>query len=82
MGYIEFVARLPEKKGMLGTREIAKAVKAGTVKRVIAASNCPEELLAKVRGEYVVIERFEGDSKQLGTKLGKPFSVAMVGYEN
>ncbi len=79
---MELVTKLPEKKGMIGTREIARAVKAGKVKRVIAAKNCPQQLLDKVKHESVATEIFDGDEKQLGTKLGKPFSVAMVGYEN
>ena len=73
------ITQLPAKKGIIGVREIAKAVSAGKIKRVIIANNCPDFLLNKISG--VVIEKFDGSQKQLGTKLGKPFAVAMAGYE-
>ena len=66
---------------MVGAREIAKAAKAGKVKHVVVATNCPDVLLAGVYDAGIKIEIFEGDTAQLGTKLGKPFPVAMVGYE-
>ena len=72
------VTKLPEKQGIIGTREIAKAVREGKVTRVIVAANCPISLRERVGS--VAVEEFDGDAKQLGTKLGKPFSVAMVGY--
>ncbi len=78
---METITKLPEKKGIVGTREIAKAAKAGKVKHVIVASNCPEFLLPRLAGLNVKIERFDGDQTMLGTKLGKPFPVAMVGFE-
>lgn len=76
---IKIITQLPAKKGIIGVREIAKAINAGKVKRVIIAGNCPDFLLNKISG--AVIEKFDGNQKQLGTKLGKPFAVAMAGYE-
>ncbi len=76
---IKIITQLPAKKGIIGVREIAKAINAGKVKRVIIADNCPDFLLNKIQN--VVIEKFDGSQKQLGTKLGKPFAVAMAGYE-
>lgn len=73
------ISKLPEKKGVIGPREIVKAINAGKVRHVIAASNCPSFIMEKVP-KGVKIEMFEGDQKQLGTKLGKPFTVAIVGY--
>lgn len=75
------ITQLPEKKGVIGSREIAKAAKAGKIKRVIIANNCPDFLLNKLKNENVAIERFDGNQKLLGTKLGKPFAVAMAGYD-
>jgi len=78
--YMETVTKLPEAKGMIGAREIALAVKAGKVKKVIVADNCPDFLVQKIG--KVKVEKFSGSQRELGTKLGKPFAVAMVGYES
>ncbi len=63
----------------IGLKEIMKGVEEGRIKKVLVASNCPEELRKKL--PEGVAEPFEGNEKQLGTKLGKPFAVAMAGYE-
>ena len=78
---MDVITKLPEKKGIVGAREIAKAVKQGKVKYVVSAANCPEFLLSRISELNVKMDRFEGDQAQLGTKLGKPFPVAMVGFE-
>jgi ribosomal protein L30E len=80
---MEIVNKLPDRKQfVIGTREIAKAVQAGKLKRVIIASNCPDYLIDKFTDmKGVLLEKFFEDESQLGTKLGKPFPVAMVGYE-
>lgn len=75
------ISKLPAKKGVIGPREIAKAIDAGKVKTVIAAKNCPDYLIEKIKSKKVKVEVFEGDQKELGTKLGKPFHVAIVGYD-
>jgi ribosomal protein L30E len=79
---METITKLPEKKGLVGAREIAKAVRAGKIKHVVVAANCPESLLGRFSDTGVKMEKFDGDESQLGTKLGRPFPVAMVGYEN
>jgi ribosomal protein L30E len=76
---METISKLPDAKGIIGTREIAAAIKKGNVKKVVIASNCPEFLLEKIG--KTKIEKFDGSQKDLGTKLGKPFAVAMVGYD-
>ena len=77
---MDIISNLPAKQGVIGTREIVKSINSGKVKSVIVASNCPNSLVSKLP-ENVDVKRFEGDQHQLGIKLGKPFSVAMVGYE-
>lgn len=72
------LVKLPEKKGVIGKREIGAAIKAGKVKTVIIANNCPG-FLVQTLGK-VKVEKFAGNQRELGTKLGKPFPVAMVGY--
>ncbi len=79
---MELVTKLPEKSGIIGAREIAKGIKSGKVKKIVIANNCPNFLVLRLKEfEDVAIEKFSGDESQLGTKLGKPFPVAMVGYE-
>ena len=77
---METISKLPDAKGIIGAREIAAAVKQGKVRKVVVANNCPDFLLNKIG--KVRVEKFDGNQKELGTKLGKPFAVAMVGYEN
>ncbi len=75
---METISRLPESRGIIGARTIAKAVHDGKVRHVVVASNCPDFLIEKLG--KVRVEKFEGNQRELGTKLGKPFAVAMVGY--
>ena len=75
-------SRIPEKKGVVGAREIAKAAKEGKIRHIIIASNCPDFLVARLEGTGARIERFDGDEQQLATKLGKPFPIAMAGFED
>ena len=63
---------------VIGTREIIKNINSGAVSRVLVASNCPENIIKKFSG--VPVEKFNGDQRQLGTSVGKPFPVAAVGY--
>jgi len=79
--HMKTISKLPTKKGVIGPREIAKAIDAGKVKTIVAAKNCPLDLIEKMKSKKVKIEVFEGDQKEMGTKLGKPFHVAIVGYE-
>lgn len=69
-----------EESVTIGFKEIQKAIKAGKVKKVVVAKNCPAKLKSKLGN--VTIEVFEGDQNQLGTKLGKPFPVAMAGLKD
>ncbi len=77
---MDVVSVLPARPGVIGTREVVKSINSGKVKSVVVASNCPEKLTAKLPAG-VDVKRFDGDQHQLGIKLGKPFPVAMVGYE-
>lgn len=78
---MEVIEKLPAKKNIIGTKEISKGIRAGKVKTVIVANNCPEFLIKKIASEGVDVKMFSGDQGNLGTRLGKPFPVAMVGYE-
>ena len=78
---MESVAEVPEGKGIIGTRTVIKNINNGKVKTVIFAKNCPAEMIEKIDTKKVSVKMFQGDEALLGTKLGKPFPVAMVGYE-
>lgn len=77
---MEVISKIPEKRGIVGTKEIVKAAKSGAVTHIVVASNCPDFLIERLSGLEARIERFDGDQSQLGTKLGKPFPVAMAGF--
>lgn len=64
----------------IGARAISRGIKSGTVKKVVVAKNCPKNLVEKLGN--VKVEVFSGDQVQLGTKLGKPFPVAMAGFKD
>jgi ribosomal protein L30E len=65
---------------VIGAKEIAKGIKSGKVKRVVVAKNCPPSLLSRIQSKSIKIETFDGTQAELGTKIGKPFPIAMVGY--
>ena len=75
---METTSKLPMGKAVIGTKEVLKSLNEGKTKKVIVSSNCPEFLLNKLKGHKV--EKFEGDSKELGTKLGKPFPVSVAAF--
>ena len=74
------MAKQTDSKTVIGAKEIRKGIKAGKVKKVIVAKNCPKNIIDKLGN--VKVEVFDGDQTQLGTKLGKPFPVAMVGFSD
>ena len=80
---MQTIVKLPEKNGTIGAREIIRSIRNGRIKHVVVADNCPEFLFLMIKNleNQIKIEKFEGDESQMGTKLGKPFPVAMVGYE-
>lgn len=70
-------------KFKIGTREIIKEIESGKIKRVVLASNSPEFIKNKINEiakKYEIKIEFDGDEKQLGISVGKPFPVACVGY--
>ena len=65
-----------------GTDRSLKALKRGEVKLVIAAANCPREVLQDLRYysslSNVKLHVFNDDSRELGLACGKPFTVNVV----
>ena len=64
---------------VIGAREIKKGIKSGNVTSVIAAKNCPKNIVDEIKKQGVEVKHFSGDQKELGTHIGKPFPVALVG---
>ncbi len=68
---------------VIGSRKTLKYVKLGKVKVVVRASNLPthlrEDLEYYARLSNIPIIIFPGTNTELGTVIGKPFSVAMLG---
>ena len=76
---------LKSKKVVLGSNSVIRAVKSGFLKTIVYASNVPEVSIKNLQyysqlGK-VSLERFEGNSKQLGEICGKPFNVLLVGLK-
>ncbi|MEM2869893.1 MAG: 50S ribosomal protein L30e [Thermoplasmata archaeon] len=66
-------------KVLLGADQAKKALKSGTAKLVIVASNVSKEnaeAIAKFEGAPVY--RFPGTSLELGSACGKPFAVSVL----
>ena len=77
---IKMTTEVPVKNAVIGFKEIVNNIKSGKIKKVILANNCPDNLIKEIEKLKVNILKFEGDQQQLGTKLGRPFPVTMVGY--
>ncbi len=65
-------------KYYLGSKRTLKALKKGEAKAVVVASNCPEDVLEKIKSYNVPIFVFKGNNMELGAFCGKPFSVAAM----
>ncbi|MBI5346982.1 MAG: ribosomal L7Ae/L30e/S12e/Gadd45 family protein [Candidatus Aenigmarchaeota archaeon] len=73
------IDKLPSGKPVIGFREVARGFKSGKIKQVVVAKNCPKKIISHFPEDMVQV--FDGDQKQLGTRLGKPFFVAVIGFE-
>lgn len=70
-------------KLLIGSRSVARGIKAGKLAQVVVASNCPESIrksLITPKSKAEVLE-MNTDSVRLGETCGKPFTVLMVGIK-
>ena len=78
----EIKMALSQKTLIVGTRRVVKELKSKRVKSVFVASNAPSEISKDLQHYSEIsktpLHQFNGTGKQLGTFLGKPFSVATV----
>ncbi len=70
-------------KLLIGSRSVARGLKAGKVAQVVVASNCPDSLRKgiKMPKSGAEVLEFSSDSVRLGETCGKPFTVLMVGIK-
>lgn len=74
--------KLPEGKAIIGWKETYRAAKNGEVDVVIIAKHCPDKIINKFKElKNLKIEMPDITQEQLGTMLGKPFYVAVVGFK-
>ncbi len=80
MTEVETIIRTVLKSGgyRLGSKSTLKSLQRGEAKAVIVASNCPEEVLEKIKSYDVKILVYDGTNMELGALCGKPFSVAAM----
>ena len=57
-----------------------KGVEKKIIRKIVIARNCPEGIKEKLLKTGLSVQVFDGDQQQLGTRLGKPFFVAVVGF--
>ena len=69
-------------KVTLGAKNTLDSVMMGKVKIIVAASNCPEDILNNIERLYkisnVSIISYPGNSLELGRVCGKPFLVSLL----
>jgi ribosomal protein L30E len=67
-------------KTIIGIRSVMRGIKTGKIKSVMIAKNCPAHVIKKIDSS-IEMKTFNGDQKEFGTYLGKPFCVAIAGFE-
>jgi len=65
-------------KVVIGSKRTIKACQNGEAKLVIVASNCPQEVIDKIRETGVPIFYHVLPGIELGAVCGKPFSIAAM----
>lgn len=76
-------AALKEKKTLVGSRTVMKAVKTGSLSSLVYARNVPKGTMSDIQ-HYANItgvsaQEFSGNSLELGEICGKPFGVLLLG---
>jgi large subunit ribosomal protein L30e len=72
-----------EKKIMIGSRGVLRAVRTGKLSGIVYARNTPRNTLNDINHysgmSGITPQEYEGNSMQLGELVGKPFSVLLLG---
>ncbi len=77
---------LAENTAVIGANSVKKMLRAGKLKLVALASNCPENLkndiMQYAKISSVKTEVLDITGKELGIFCGKPFSIAVIGISH
>ncbi len=81
----EITEALKGNKIVIGSNSVLRNLKTGSIKTVIHASNCPESKIADLERytnlSGLKLDKFSGNSLQLGEICGKPFNVLLIGLK-
>ena len=76
---------MKEKKLLIGSNSVIRAMKKGGLQVVICASNLPaerkKELEKHASALDIVIKDFGNNSANLGEACGKPFNILLIGIK-
>ncbi len=76
---------IDEKKVTIGATQTIRALKAGSLKTVVLASNAPAVLAGQVERlqtlKGVNLERLTVGNDELGTMCKKPFAISILGIK-
>lgn len=79
-------AAVSEKRAVVGSRQVARALRAGSLALVLLAASAPAAAAADITRAAALsgtpLERFAGTGRQLGVLCGKPFSIAVIGVKH
>ncbi|RLJ03291.1 MAG: hypothetical protein DRP11_01120 [Candidatus Aenigmatarchaeota archaeon] len=74
------IREILKKKGVvIGFKETVKKKK--DIESVVVSKDCPEHLRERLKSLRFNIEEFDGNSIYMGSALGKPFNVAVIGVK-
>ncbi len=65
-------------KTVFGIKEVKAAAKGAKAKLIIVANNCPDKELKGKKYKKIEIYHFKGNSHDLATAAGKPFSMSVL----
>ncbi|MDD3042377.1 MAG: 50S ribosomal protein L30e [Methanosarcinaceae archaeon] len=63
---------------IIGTNLTIDAAEQGNAKLVVLASNCPENVKARIQATGTAVLVYEGTNVDLGPVCGKPFTIAAM----
>ena len=76
----EIKTALENNTAILGLK---RTLKNKDTKKIIIASNCPEDMIKRLKSkEKVTIETFDGTNAELGELCKKPFTVSVLSIKS
>ena len=79
----EIKKAIKEKKAVIGTKEVEKALKLAKIKKVYLTSNCPEKVKENIKYyakiAEIEVEEIKKANDELGVLCKKPYSISVLG---